>query len=112
MSYDFYLEIDTGAGETVECYWANYTSNLYSFFRDCFDPDGEHDHWTDVFHGKRAGHVAAEFVAARERASVLVDVDSYNPANGWGNTASALVLIAEMAEAGRKHPNAVWKVWR
>lgn len=103
MSYDIYLQIDTGAEYPATVYEVgNYTSNVSRM-------------WT-----KALGHPlyelndrnAGESVAALDDAISWMQANpdefrAMEPANGWGDYAGALKYLRRLREGCAQHPKTV-----
>ncbi len=109
MSYDVYLEIDTGGIEPATvAEVGNYTSNVSPMWSKALPPDG-----IAGLHGKLAGQVAESVEAAIQAMSA--DWDAYaamNPENGWGDVRGAHDYLVKLAAACLAHPRATIKVSR
>lgn len=100
MSYDIYLQIDTGAEETVTVVEVgNYTTNVSGM-------------WAEAL-GFRlyeiSGRTAADAVPDLDRAiaAMQADPDTYqamNPKNGWGDYSGALEYLRTLRNACVRHP--------
>lgn len=107
MSYDVWLEIDTGGDEPATIPGAdfNYTTNCARMWRhagidlrDC--------------KGAPCSEAAGPIADAVKR--MEDDPDTYramNPANGWGDYEGALRFLRQIAEACAQHPKARLGVW-
>lgn len=100
MSYDIYLDIDTGAGEpqtVVEI--GNYTSNAAPMWREALGGRRLRD-----YHGAPCSEAAGPLADAVKR--MEADPDKYrgmNPPNGWGDYEGALRYLRTLAEACAEH---------
>lgn len=106
MSYDIWLEIDTGAGHKARIFDWNFTSNVARMWRHAGADLAEFD-------GKRAGDCADILAAAVER--MAADPETYremDSPNGWGTYDQLLPALRELLEAMRTHPNTAVGVWR
>lgn len=104
MSYDVYLEIDTGGDELVEVYDRNYTSNVSRMWRTA-----------GVNLRELTGMVAADAVPLLDRAigAMTAEADTYramNPPNGWGDYDGALTFLCDLRAACVKHPKTTLRV--
>lgn len=106
MSYDIYLEIDTGAEDlTTVVDIGNYTSNVSPMWtralgRPLFE-----------LHGMAA--VEAVPLLDAGIASMQADPDGFrelNPANGWGRFEGALGYLEELRAGCVAHPKTVIRV--
>lgn len=107
MSYDIWLEIDTGGEEPARITdgW-NYTSNCGPMWRAAGADLAQ-------FHGRAAGDCLAELDSAI--AELKGNPQKYvpmNPPNGWGSWASLVPRLDELAADFRRHPKATVRVWR
>lgn len=105
MSYDVYLEIDTGADEPVEITSFNYTTNCAPMWREAGIDLRE---CTGAPCSEAAGPIA-DAVKRME-----ADPDTYkamNPPNGWGDYDGALNFLRNIAAACTQHPKAHLRVW-
>lgn len=100
MSYDIYLEVDTGAERlTPVVEIGNYTSNVSAM-------------WTKALGCglyELDGIGAAEALPKLEIgvAAMVTDPDGYremNPANGWGRYDGALEYLERLRDACAEHP--------
>lgn len=109
MSYDVWLEIDTGGGEGHQVWDTNYTSNCSRMWYHA-SSDGE---GVAGFHDRNAGDCVAlldDMIGAMED-----DPDTYrkmNPANGWGDFDSQLQWLKDMRDAFARHHRCTVKIWR
>lgn len=106
MSYDIYLEIDTGNGHKAEvgpdC--LNYTSNVSPMWRKALT--GSDFDSLAAMDGKRAGDCVKALRHAV--AAMAADPATYvlmNPANGWGDADGARTFLETIAELCEMHPN-------
>lgn len=103
MSYDVYLEIDTGAPEddwptAVEI--GNYTSNVAPMWAHALNGVRLRD-----FHHAPCSEAAGPLAEAVKR--MEADPATYremNPPNGWGDYEGALHYLRRLAEACATHP--------
>lgn len=107
MSYDVYLEIDTGGPEpaSVGMDW-NYTSNCAPMWRLAGADLAEFD-------GKKAGECLPYLTKAI--ASMLADPEPYkalNPENGWGSYRTLVPALRDLAYDFGRHPNATVRISR
>jgi hypothetical protein len=100
VSYDVYLEIDTGA----ECMATvadigNYTANVSPMWtRALGEPLAD-------LHGRTAGGVVEQLdraIAAMQAAPG--EYEAMNPANGWGRFEGALNYLRDLRAACAEHP--------
>lgn len=104
MSYDIYLQIDTGGPEPADvCDVGNYTSNVSPMWRLALG------HSLADLHGRQCVDCIPALTAAvdhmRDPAN-LATYEAMNPSNGWGKHDSATEYLARLLEACRKHPQA------
>ncbi len=107
MSYDIYLEIETGGAEpaTVGREF-NMTSNVAPMWRHAGANLAEFD-------GKTAGAMGPLLDAAIVR--MMVNPDTYramDPPNGWGDYEGCLEFLRELRDEFNRHPNATVRVCR
>jgi hypothetical protein len=101
VSYDVWLEIDTGSEEpstVVEL--GNYTSNVSPMW--CAALGGT---LLREYHGAPCSEAAGPLAEAVKR--MEADPETYklmNPANNWGDYDGALAYLRRLAEACAKHP--------
>ena len=104
MSYDVYLEIDTGAPDPVEVWWRNHTSNTARMWSDAgLD--------LNAFNGKSA--VLLQFAAANALVEITSNLDKYRamePDNGWGTVESTIEFIDSIVDACALHWRATVRV--
>lgn len=106
MSYNIYLEIDTGIGHMVEVYDWNCTSNVSVMWRTAGADLAEFD-------GKLAFDCAPTLADAVRR--MEDDPDTYramDPPNGWGSYDTLLPRLKELAFQMIIHPDAIVRVSR
>ena len=91
MSYDV----------TIGDEYFNYTYNLAQFFK-------HHDARPVEWDGQKAGAVAPLIADAFPRISLRgpVELDSYNPYNGWGSWQGATVWLTDVMIACLENPDA------
>ena len=106
MSYDIFLEVDTGGEDlTTVVEVGNYTSNVSPM-------------WTQALgrplyelHGMSAAEAVPLLYAGI--AAMRADPDGYralNPANGWGRFEGALGYLKTLRDACAEHPKTVIRV--
>lgn len=107
MSYDIYLEADTGGPEPVEVFWRNHTSNTAVMWRKAGCDLAEFD-------GKPATELAgalapalAEIEENRERYA-----RQWNPPNGWGSVETTIEFLTAILDGCRAHPLTTVRVCR
>jgi hypothetical protein len=107
MSYDIYLDIDTGAEEpqtVVEI--GNYTSNVFPIWVEALNGRSLRE-----YHGAPCSEAAGPLAEAVKR--MEADPDKYremNPSNGWGDYEGALRYLRSLAEASAEHPKCMIRV--
>jgi hypothetical protein len=106
MSYDVYLEIDTGGTEPVEVSWLNHTSNTAAMWRAAGCDIAECD-------GRPAANFAEGLASAIE--AIESDPDryrQYEPPNGWGTLETTLKFLRDLLHACQCHPRTTVRVSR
>lgn len=110
MSYDIYLQMDTGGPEPVDvCDVGNYTSNVSPMWSLALG------HSLADLHGRLCADCIAPLEAAVAHMRDLANRTIYaamNPPNGWGEHGSATEYLAKLLEACRRHPKATVYVSR
>jgi hypothetical protein len=100
VSYDIYLQIDTGAGESVTAVEiGNYTSNVGPMWCEALG-----DKLLREYHGAPCSEAAGPLAEAVKR--MEAEPDKYRemePANGWGDYEGALRYLRTLAEACAEH---------
>jgi hypothetical protein len=107
MSYDIWLEINTGGPEpaSVGRDW-NYTSNCGRMWREAGADLAE-------FNGQYAGNCLPLLdKAIHNLRAEPAKYEAMNPANGWGSYATLLPALEELAANFRAHPLATVQVSR
>lgn len=107
MSYDIWLEIDTGGPEKATV-WDdfNFTSNVSPMWRAAGVDLAEH-------HGKKAGDVAPELEAAiKELEANPVKYSAMNSPNGWGRYEHLVPRLKGLLAGYRANPLATVVVSR
>jgi hypothetical protein len=108
MSYDIWLEIDTGGKEPFQLedeYW-NFTSNVSCMWREAGADLAE-------FHGKVAGECAPTLRQAIEK--MEADPAKYkamDSPNGWGTYEDLMPRLRVLRDWFERHPKATVKIWR
>lgn len=101
MSYDIWLEIDTGSGEPVTAVEiGNYTSNVFPMWVDALNGTSLRE-----YRGAPCSEAAGPLADGVKR--MEADPDHYramNPKNGWGDYQGALDYLRRLAEACAQHP--------
>jgi hypothetical protein len=107
MSYDIWLEIDTGGDERANvCDVGNHTSNTSPMWVRALGRSlREYD-------GRIAGDVADELKAAIAHMHANPDIyESMNPPNGWGSYDSALIYLQKLWAACKAHPRTIIRMF-
>lgn len=107
MSYDIYLEIDTGGESPATVYEVgNYTSNVSGM-------------WTQALNDRALyefdGMAATEAVPLLDAGIAAMEADpagfrELNPANGWGRYEGALDYLRRLRAGCVEHPKTVIRV--
>lgn len=106
MSYDIYLEIDTGGAEPVEVFWWNYTSNCGRMLRAAGADLAE-------FHDKPATECSPILRAAiAELEANPAKYKEMDPPNGWGSYDTLIPALAQLAEAMEQNSKTMVRVSR
>lgn len=106
MSYDIYLEVDTGGEEPVEVWWRNHTSNTASMWvaAGCD---------LALYHGKTATELAEAIeVAVANMKAEPGRYREYNSPNGWGTYSTTLLFLSEIHKACVENPKTTVRVSR
>lgn len=106
MSYDIYLEVDTGGEEPVEVWSRNHTSNTASMWvaAGCD---------LALYDGKSAEELGdAITTAVREMRANPGKYREYDSPNGWGTYSTTLLFLREIREACIEHPKTTVRVSR
>jgi hypothetical protein len=108
MSYDIWLEIDTGEAEPyVVDEPGNCTSNVSPMWKDALGRS------LGDYHGAPCSEACGPLARGVER--MEAEPDRYrkmNPENGWGDYEGALDFLRRLLRACRAHPNATIQIWR
>jgi hypothetical protein len=103
MSYDIWLETDTGNGSKVEVWDGNYTSNVSPMWRKALT--GTSFEFLGAMHGRRASECSP---ALRRAVKAMLDdpapYEAMNPANKWGDATGAREFLESLATACEQHP--------
>lgn len=107
MSYDVYIEIDTGGPEpAILCDDMNYTFNCSPMFRDALGGNGIND-----LHDKACGDAIPML---RRAVADMEDRPAHykkmNPDNGWGDYSGALSFLRAILDRCVQHPKATVRV--
>lgn len=111
MSYDVWLEIDTGNGSNAEVWEGNYTSNVSLMWRKALAGT------SFEFLGAMDGHLASDCAPAlRQAIKAMLDdpapYEAMNPANKWGDATGAREFLEGLAAACKQHPATRVRIWR
>lgn len=108
MSYDIWLEIDTGGPEPATvCEIGNYTSNVSGMWRDALGRS------LGDYHGAPCSEAAGPILRGIERMRTdPARYEAMNPENGWGDYEGALKYLERLYEACTQHPKATIAIWR
>ncbi len=99
MSYDIYLQINTGKGERTVVEIGNYTSNIAPMYYKAFDKD-----WKFI-NGMRAGDAFDHILQAYK--NMIGNPEEYrelNPSNGWGDYEGARDFLRKLLEECGENP--------
>jgi len=101
MSYDIWLEIDTGGPEPAIVHEVgNYTSNVVPMWAKALGGTS-----LGEYHGRNAGDAVTELRAAVARMDAEPAIyAAMNPPNGWGESRSARDYLNKVAQACADHP--------
>jgi hypothetical protein len=104
VSYDVWLVIDTGAGNDVEVFATNYTSNVAGMWRFAMERSGAGmEVWqTGGMTGAEAAPLLEGALSHMQAFPVLYG--PFEPDNGWGNYEGAMKFLYETVEACEAHP--------
>lgn len=106
MSYDIYLEIDTGGAEPALLTDWNFTSNVSRMWRAAGADLAEFD-------GKTAGDCLPTLEAAvAEMEAHPAKYEAMDSPNGWGTYEHLMPRLDVLAEQFRAHPKATVRVSR
>lgn len=111
MSYDVYLEIDTGADEPAEIWWGNMTSNVSGMWRKAMP----HTDGLAGFDGMKALSATAVLDAGLQRLQDPAEREAFEamaPSNGWGSHQSATRFVSDILAACRAHPRTTIRISR
>jgi len=103
VSYDIWLEIDTGNGSKTEVWDSNYTRNVSPMWRK------ELAGTSFEFLGAMDGHLASDCAPAlRHAVKAMLDdpltYEAMNPPNKWGDAVGAREFLESFATACEQHP--------
>jgi hypothetical protein len=108
MSYDIWLEIDTGGPEPATvAEVGNYTSNVSGMWADALGRS------LGDYHGAPCSEAAGSLLRGVERMKAdPAHYEAMNPENGWGDYEGALKYLEQLYEACTRHPKATIAIWR
>jgi hypothetical protein len=113
MSYDVYIEMDTGAGETTVVDQQNYTSNVGQMWAHAINPADPITLGDTIdAHPKATDLQPIISLAVTRMAEDMEFYAEMNPGNGWGDAEGAMGYLAWLALACLKHPNCTVRVSR
>lgn len=112
MSYDGWLQIDTGGGEMVDVVeLGNYTSNCAPMWGHALEMAGEDIRLSDT-EGRTGAEVLPLLTKAVQHMTDNPDVyKAMNPTNGWGDYESATEYLRNIAQECGRHPKARLHWW-
>lgn len=112
MSYDGWLQIDTGGAESATvAEIGNYTSNVSPMWRHALKMAGEDIRLSDT-EGRTAGDVLPLLKGAH--AAMELHPEDYvdmEPENGWGDYVGALQYLRNLVRLCEEHPKAYLHWW-
>lgn len=107
MSYDIWLEIDTGGGHTLSTDFSNYTSNVSGMWEEALG------YSLADLNNKLAKECIEDL---KDAVDTMYENPEYytslNPENSWGNYEGALEYLEWVLRECRRHPNCRVKVDR
>jgi hypothetical protein len=109
MSYDVWMEVDTGGRSPASvCESANMTSNVAPMWRRAIGGDG-----VAGFHG----HPGSECIPLLRKGIANMqdnpaEYEAMNPDNGWGDYEGAVEYLRQLLDMALAHPKAVFHVCR
>ena len=108
MSYDIWLEIETGDGKCLSTSGKNHTSNVTDIWELALGFQLK-----DLKNKK-----AKDCINDLQQAMIFLNdpnnkdhLESMNPPNNWGNYRSATEFLEWLLEECRSHPNCTIKMW-
>ncbi len=108
MSYDVWMDIDTGGPERAEvCDVGNYTSNLSPLWAWAIDQGEVLSRWLD---GRSGDEALPVLDAALARIESATDLSEYEPPNGWGSVEGGTEYLRRIRDAAAAHPRAQFRV--
>ena len=110
MSWDFWMEIDTGGPEPVEMGGdANYTWNCAPMYYKLFEGQLENGIRSfDGMQGSDALPLLNDGIARMTRD--FAEFEKLNPENGWGSAEGALDILKKLRAWCESHPKATLRV--
>jgi hypothetical protein len=108
MSYDIWLEIDTGGPEPATvCEVGNYTSNVSRMWFDALGRSlGDYE-------GAPCSEAAGPIRSGVDRMKAdPAHYEAMNPENGWGDYEGAVKYLERLYEGCCAHPKAIIRIWR
>lgn len=106
MSYDVYLEIDTGGEESVGVFSRNHTSNTSNMWRKAGCDIAEFDGKPATVFEEALRPAIAEILANRH------EYTEFEPSNGWGDIDSTVAFMTDLADACAIHAKTIVRVSR
>lgn len=101
MSYDIYLNIDTGK-HSHSVWDQNITSNVRDMYNKAFDAD----YWVDEVDGQKCADISERMVhACNYMEANEAIIKPLEPSNGWGTYETALEVLKKLKDAVLEHPN-------
>lgn len=105
MSYDIYLEIDTGGKEKAQVGdWYSPTYNLSPMFCKAFGGDGVRE--LSGKSGKEAARMIHKALTDMMDPDKVNDYKKLNPPNGWGDYDGAIEVLGKIMQDCISHPKA------
>ena len=110
MSYDCYMEIDTGGKHRATvCDIGNMTSNVSGMWAKALGfPLAEMEGWT----GEKVGTHVRRACAAIANPDTRHEYEAMNPSNGWGSVQSAENYLHAILKGCNLHPKATLRISR
>jgi hypothetical protein len=106
MSYDFWIEVNTGGVRPAIIEQTNYTWNVSEMFYQLFGEMGIK--FLDGVDCRRA-QIYIQHALRKMRKNPEI-YKSMNPTNGWGSYGGVLKLLQEFVEWCKYNPNATFRV--
>lgn len=106
MSYDIYLEIDTGAPDHMTLFHIDPTYNLSPMFKEALGDAGVRS---------LNGRIARDTIEILRKAVDDMEADPvrfkmHDAANGWGVYRDCLSIMRRLFQEASTHRNATWRV--